>query len=84
MQANGRLDAFLKVHRLVPENGKGCAFDYGIRTTNTEEGDGSLIVEATHAGVLNSAIQQNKDDPIWHNHFVNLTKDATKTKKATK
>jgi hypothetical protein len=79
------LDAVLKAYRLIPENRKGCAFDYGIRTTNTEEGDRSLIVAATHAGVLNSKIQQNKDDTIRHNHFVSLTKDATnKDKKATK
>jgi hypothetical protein len=74
---NGGLDAFLKTHGLIPENGEEGAFGYGILTINTAEGDGSLIVATTHAGVLDSATQQNENDPIWHNHFVTLKGDAT-------
>ncbi|MGA7368439.1 MAG: hypothetical protein WBX01_04870, partial [Nitrososphaeraceae archaeon] len=48
----GGLNAFLKTHGLIPENGEGGAFGYGILTENTESGDGSLTVATTHAGVL--------------------------------
>jgi hypothetical protein len=68
----GGLDAFLKTHGLIPQNGEGGAFGYGILTKNTETGDGSLTVATTHAGVLDSAQQQNIDDPVWHNHVVKL------------
>jgi hypothetical protein len=30
------------------------------------------MVTTTHAGVLDSSVQKNKDDPVWHNHFVSL------------
>jgi hypothetical protein len=68
----GGLDAFLKTHGLIPQNGEGGAFGYGIITTNTETGDGSLTVATTHAGVLDSAEQRNIRDPVWHNHVVKL------------
>ena len=61
---NGGLNAFLKTHRLIPENGQGGAFGYGILTTNTRTGDGSLIVTTTHAGVLDSAEQRDINDPV--------------------
>jgi hypothetical protein len=32
----------------------------------------ALIVTTTHAGVLDSSVQNNKNDPVWHNHFVSL------------
>ena len=51
---------------------KGGAFGYGLLTTNTETGDGSLIVATTHGGVLDSAEQQDISDPVWHNHVVKL------------
>jgi len=74
---NGGLDAFLKTHGLIPENGQGGAFGYGILTTNTRTGDGSLIVTTTHKGVLDSAEQQNINDPVWHNHMIKLVSDAS-------
>jgi hypothetical protein len=30
------------------------------------------MVTTTHAGVLDRSVQKNKDDPVWHNHFVSL------------
>ena len=74
---NGGLDAFLKTHGLIPENGQGGAFGYGILTVNTRTGDGSLIVATTHAGVLDSAEQQDINDPVWHNHMVKLVDDPS-------
>jgi hypothetical protein len=76
---DGGLNAFLKTHGLIPQNGEGDAFGYGILTTNSDPasgGDGSLIVATTHAGVKDSAVQKNKNDPIWHNHFITLKGDA--------
>jgi hypothetical protein len=73
---NGGLDAFLKTHGLIPQDGQGGAFGYGILTKNTDTGDGSLIVTTTHAGVLDSAVQQNINDPVWHNHMIKLVGDA--------
>jgi hypothetical protein len=75
---DGGLEAFLKTHGLIPENGEGGAFGYGVITTNTLEGDGSLIVATTHAGVLDSSTQNgDANNPIWHNHFVTLKEDQT-------
>jgi len=72
----GGLEAFLKTHGLIPVNGEGGAFGYGILTTNTESGLG-LTVATTHAGVLDSVEQQDISDPIWHNHMVKLGEDQT-------
>ena len=55
----------------IPLDGSGKAFGYGILT-----GD-SVIVSTTHAGVLDSETQNgNKDNPIFHNHYVHLGTDA--------
>jgi hypothetical protein len=67
------LDAFLKTHGLIPENGQGGAFGYGLLTT----GD-SIIVTTTHAGVLDSETQGgDAQNPIWHNHDVQLAEGKT-------
>jgi hypothetical protein len=64
------LNAFLITHGLIPQNGEGGAFGYGLLTA----GGDSIIVTPTHAGVLDSETQGAiKDNPIWHNHFVQLT-----------
>jgi hypothetical protein len=44
------------------------AFGYGV----LNDGD-SLMVATTHGGVLDSATQSDASDPIWHNHYVQLT-----------
>jgi hypothetical protein len=57
----------------IPQNGQGGAFGYGIIT-----GEGTVIVSTTHAGVLDSKLQDgNKNSPIFHNHYVTLIGDAT-------
>ena len=71
-QTDGGLDAFLRTHGLIPQDGEGGAFGYGILTTNTLTGDGSLTVATTHGGVLDSIEQQDISDPVWHNHMVKL------------
>ena len=34
------------------------------------------IVTTTHAGVLDSELQQSILDPVWHNHFVQLAENT--------
>lgn len=45
---------------------------YGVLTA---AGD-SLIVTASHGGVLDSILQSSAADPVWHNHFVKLQPDS--------
>src|SRR3989442_2817833 len=63
------LEAELVTHGLIPKDGSGGAFGYGILTGAGLDG---IIVATTHGGVLDSAIQKNANDPVWHNHFVKL------------
>ncbi|HEY6756566.1 MAG TPA: hypothetical protein VI037_04170 [Nitrososphaera sp.] len=53
---------------LIPINGTGGAFGYGILT---DDGD-AILVTHTHPGVLDSEAQRFIEDPVWHNHFVKL------------
>ena len=64
-----KLEAKLITHGLIPKDGSGGAFGYGILTSAGLDG---IIVATTHGGVLDSAIQKNANDPVWHNHFVKL------------
>ena len=68
-----KLEAKLITHGLIPKDGSGGAFGYGILTSAGLDG---IIVATTHAGVLDSAVQTNADDPVWHNHFVKLASQA--------
>ena len=52
------LDAFLKTHGMILENGEGKALGYGMLTA----GD-SIIVTTTHAGVLDSKTQGGDWNP---------------------
>src|SRR3989441_8953024 len=63
------LQAKLVTHGLIPKDGSGGAFGYGILTSAGLDG---IMVATTHGGVLDSAIQKNANDPVWHNHFVKL------------
>jgi hypothetical protein len=68
------LEAFLITHGLIPENDEGGGFGYGLLTA----GGDSIIVTTTHAAVLDSEAQGGSaNNPIWHNHFVQLTMDET-------
>ena len=53
---------------LIPINGTGGAFGYGILT---DDGD-TILVTHTHPGVMDSEAQKFIEDPVWHNHFVKL------------
>jgi hypothetical protein len=60
--------AVLKAHGIIPKDGS-KAFGYGLLT---DKGLDAVIVTTTHAGVLDSIKQKDKNDPVWHNHFVSL------------
>jgi hypothetical protein len=62
------LGANVLAHGLIPTDGSGGAFGYGIVTN---DGDGILVL-TTHAGVLDSEDQSFILDPKWHSHFVRL------------
>jgi hypothetical protein len=68
VSANGELEARLITEGMIPTDGTGGAFGYGILT---EDGD-AILVATTHAGVLDSEEQNYILDPTWHNHFVRL------------
>jgi hypothetical protein len=53
---------------LIPINGTGGAFGYGILT---DDGD-AILVSHTHPGIMDSEAQRFIEDPVWHNHFVKL------------
>ena len=63
------LDAIFKTHGLIPRDGSGGAFGYGLLTA---KGLDAVIVSTIHKGVLDSETQRNANDPIFHNHFVKL------------
>ena len=60
---------------LIPTNGTGGAFGYGIITEDGDDDnddDDTMLVAHTHSGLLDSESQRFIKDPIWHNHFVRL------------
>jgi hypothetical protein len=66
------VQASLVTKSAIPKDGSGGAFGYGIIT-----GTGVVIVTTTHKGVLDSEAQNgNANNPIFHNHYVKLGKDA--------
>lgn len=67
------MQAFLETHGFIPTDGDEGAFGYGILTT---EGLDGVVVSTTHAGVLDSELQEDADDPVWHNHFVTLSDES--------
>ena len=69
VSANGELEARLITEGMIPTDGTGGAFGYGILT---EDGDDAILVAHTHPEVMDSEDQRFIEDPIWHNHFVKL------------
>ena len=55
------LEAKLVTHGLIPKDGSGGAFGYGILTS---AGLGGIMVATTHGGVLDSALQSSASDPV--------------------
>jgi hypothetical protein len=65
-----KLQAVLQTHGHIPKDGSGGAFGYGILT---EDGEfNAVMVSTTHKGVKDSIKQNNKNDPVWHNHYISL------------
>ena len=65
--------AILKAHGHISTTGDQGAFGYGLLTK--KGGNDAVIVTTTHKGVKDSEVQKDKNDPVWHNHFVSLGKD---------
>jgi len=63
------LSADLNALGLMPLNNESGAVGYGLITT---EGTDAIMVSATHAGLLDSEVQKDASDPVWHNHLVKL------------
>jgi len=68
-----KVQAVLQAHGHIPKDGSGGAFGYGILTTKDIS---AVMVSTTHKGVLDSKEQKNKNDPVWHNHYVSLGEDT--------
>ncbi|HXT83239.1 MAG TPA: hypothetical protein VN704_02740 [Verrucomicrobiae bacterium] len=63
----------IKTDGSIPTDGNSGAFGYAILTS---KGLNSVIVSATHHGVLDSILQHNPGDPMWHNHYLSLAPSA--------
>lgn len=67
------VDARFETGGIIPQDGQ-SAYGYGILTGAGNDG---LIVSTTHAGVLDSELQRDANDPVWYNHFVKLGKNMS-------
>jgi hypothetical protein len=66
---------FIETRDEIPQDGSEGAFGYGVILS-----DGKVIVTTTHAGVLDSRLQLGDiNNPVFHNHFVELTTNANCT-----
>ncbi len=54
---------------MIPLDNEGGAVGYGVIT---DKGTDAVVVSTTHAGVLDSEMQKDASDPVWHNHVVKL------------
>jgi len=67
--SNDTISADLNSMGLMPLDNESGAVGYGLITT---EGTDAILVSATHAGLLDSEIQKDASDAVWHNHLVKL------------
>jgi uncharacterized membrane protein YgcG len=67
--STGALAALLQTDGIIPQDGSGGAFGYGIMTN---AGNNAVIVATTNAGLKDSVTQGSDSDPVWHNQFVRL------------
>jgi hypothetical protein len=67
-----KIQAILKTHGHIPTDGTDGAFGYGMITA---KGLNAVMVSTSHQGVLDSVKQTNKNDAVWHNHYVSLGSD---------
>lgn len=63
------LDAVIPTDGIIPKDGSGGAFGYGIIT---KAGNNAVIVATTNQGVKDSVAQGSHAGPVWHTHFVRL------------
>ncbi|MGI9567094.1 MAG: hypothetical protein ACR2LL_08800 [Nitrosopumilus sp.] len=68
------LEAELETHGIIPTDGTGGAFGYGVITGAGLE---AIIVATSHPGVLDSDAQEYILDPVMHSHFVALQDSQT-------
>ncbi len=61
--------AKFKAKANIPTDGTGGAFGYGVITGAGLE---AIVVTTTHGGVLDSEVQADASDPVFHNHYVAL------------
>ena len=54
---------------MIPLENESGAVGYGVIT---DKGTDAVVVSTTHAGVLDSELQSDASDPVWHNHVVKL------------
>ena len=66
---------FIETRGEIPQDGSEGAFGYGVILS-----DSRVIATTTHAGVLDSRLQMGDiNNPVFHNHFVELTPNANCT-----
>lgn len=71
---DGKLSSLFEALGVVPQNNEQGALGYGLILENQ---DNAILVSTTHAGVKDSALQKDENDPVWHNHVVVLGSDES-------
>jgi len=69
------LDVEIDVAADIPEDGSAGAFGYGIFT----DGFNNVLALTTHAGILDSPVQEDLTDPVFHPHVLDLAPTSALT-----